>query len=215
MLNTLSEQAYVLKLKSKFICDFETNQRGARCRTCRPVSFITQDTSQRGGHDMSLHCLFEGRRMTETDNSHFRFLARKLRENLFALVGRSVDGTQMIDLTHVKAYRSAAGAKGEKKQAVGCSRWKKARAIQDAGRLDEVCYVDGVVNRFSNSLRPFLARAAVRCRPHSGRTCCGWRRSRTCEGCWRRRRPWSRCGRGDRTRGGSRGEGGWAVNGWR
>jgi hypothetical protein len=61
-----------------------------------------------------LHCLFEGRRMTETDNNHFRFLAQKLRENLFALVGRSLDGTQMIDLMHVKAYRSARGAKGEK-----------------------------------------------------------------------------------------------------
>src|SRR5258706_7006494 len=43
-------------------------------------------------------------------------LFRKLVAN-----GRTIE-TQMIDSTHVKAHRSAAGEKGEKKQAVGRSR---------------------------------------------------------------------------------------------
>src|SRR6266436_9764384 len=53
--------------------------------------------------------------------------------------GRSAD-TQMIDSTHVKAHRSAAGGKGgEQKQAVGRSRGgrnTKIHALADAkGRL--------------------------------------------------------------------------------
>ena len=40
--------------------------------------------------------------------------------------GRSTD-TQMIDSTHVKAHRSAAGGKGERKQAVGRSRGGRNR----------------------------------------------------------------------------------------
>ena len=62
-------------------------------------------------------------------------------ENLFRELagnGRSTD-TQMIDSTHVKAHRSAAGGKGEQKQAVGRSRGvrnTKIVALADAkGRL--------------------------------------------------------------------------------
>jgi len=38
--------------------------------------------------------------------------------------------------------------------------------------------VRSTAQALSNSLRSFLARAAVRCRPHGGRTCCSWRRRR-------------------------------------
>ena len=70
------------------------------------------------------------------------------------------------------------------------------------------------VRNFAGSLVSFWARAAVRCRPHGGRTCCSWRRSRTCGNRRRRRPPRSRCGRSDRTRRGSRCEGGSLSNGW-
>ena len=67
-----------------------------------------------------------------------RWARRGLWENLFrelAGCGRSAD-TQMIDSTHVKAHRSAAGGKGgEEKQAVGRSRGgrnTKIHALADA-----------------------------------------------------------------------------------
>jgi len=61
------------------------------------------------------------------------------------------------------------------------------------------------------SLRSFLARAAVRRRPHGGRPRRSRRRSRPCESRRRRRRPRSCCGRSDRMRLGSRSDGGWSA----
>jgi hypothetical protein len=49
---------------------------------------------------------------------------RDARENLFRALAakeRSTDA-QLIDFTHIKAHRSAAGGKGGQKQAIGCSR---------------------------------------------------------------------------------------------
>ena len=57
-------------------------------------------------------------------NRFVRWARRGIWENLFRELagnGRFTD-TQMIDSTHVKAHRSAAGGKGEQKQAVGRSR---------------------------------------------------------------------------------------------
>src|ERR1700761_9491451 len=74
-------------------------------------------------------------------NRFVRWARRGIWENLFRELagnGRSAD-MQMIDSTHVKAHRSAAGGKGEKKQAVGRSRGgrnTKIHALADAkGRL--------------------------------------------------------------------------------
>jgi transposase len=74
-------------------------------------------------------------------------------ENLFRQLadnGQSTD-TQMIDSTHVKAHRSAAGGKGgEQKQAVGRSRGgrnTKIHALADAkGRLIAILLTGGEVH---------------------------------------------------------------------
>jgi transposase len=75
-------------------------------------------------------------------NRFVRWAERGIRERLFrALVARGRSTSmQMIDSTHVKAHRSASGAKrGEQKQAIGRSRGgrnTKIHAIADAqGRL--------------------------------------------------------------------------------
>ena len=66
---------------------------------------------------------------TTVYNRFVRWARRGVWENLFRELagnGRSTD-TQMIDSTHVKAHRSAAGGKGEQKQAVGRSRGGRNR----------------------------------------------------------------------------------------
>src|SRR3974390_945486 len=83
-------------------------------------------------------------------NRFARWAERGIWENLFRRLaenGRSAD-TQMIDSTHVKAHRSAAGGKGgEQKQAVGRSRGgrnTKIHALADAkGRLIAILLTGG------------------------------------------------------------------------
>jgi transposase len=79
-------------------------------------------------------------------NRFARWTYRGIWENLFRELagrGRSTE-MQMIDSTHIKAHRSAAGEKGgEQKQAVGRSRGgrnTKIHALADAkGRLIALC----------------------------------------------------------------------------
>jgi transposase len=99
---------------------------------------------------------------TTIDNRFVRWARRGIWENLFrelARNGRSAD-TQMIDSTHVKAHRSAAGGKrGEQKQAIGRSRGgrnTKIHALADAkGRLIAVLLTAGGQRRgLALSTRP-------------------------------------------------------------
>src|SRR5262249_22743683 len=87
---------------------------------------------------------------TKIYNRFVRWACRGIWENLFRQLagnGRCAD-TQMIDSTHVKAHRSAAGGKrGEQKQAVGRSRGgrnTKIHALADAkGRLLAILLTGG------------------------------------------------------------------------
>ena len=95
-------------------------------------------------------CPLEYGSATTIYNRFVRWARRGIWENLFRELagnGRSTD-TQMIDSTHVKAHRSAAGAKGgEQKQAVGRSRGgrnTKIHALADArGRLIAILLTGG------------------------------------------------------------------------
>ena len=87
-------------------------------------------------------------------NRFVRWARRGIWENLFRKLagnGRSTD-TQMIDSTHVKAHRSAAGGKREQKQAIGRSRGgrnTKIYALSDAkGRLIAILLTGGEAHDF-------------------------------------------------------------------
>jgi transposase len=86
---------------------------------------------------------------TTVYNRFVRWAERGVWENLFrALAGKGRStGMQMIDSTHIKAHRSAAGGKGEQKQAIGRSRGgrnTKIHARADAkGRLLAILLIGG------------------------------------------------------------------------